>query len=69
MSNPWGVKLKKTGLIEKLSTEDQTNIDNLEKRQTELNQLALNNLVKLNEYKEKQSSLAADAMAGQQKRL
>jgi hypothetical protein len=66
MSNPWGIKLKQTGLIQKLSSEDQINIDNLEKRQEELNQLALNNLVKMNNFKEKQSSLAADAMAGKQ---
>lgn len=69
MSNPWGIKLKQTGLIEKLSTEDQVNIDNLEKRQLELNEIALNNILKMNKFKEKQSSLAVDAMAGKQNRL
>jgi hypothetical protein len=66
MSNPWGIKLKQTGLIQKLLTEDQVNSDNLEKRQSELNEIALNNILKMNKFKEKQSSLAVDAMAGKQ---
>ena len=69
MSNPWGIKLKKTGLIEKLLTEDQTNANKLEQRQLELKDISLNNLLKINEYKERQSSLATDSMAGQQKRI
>ena len=64
MSNPWGMKLKKTGLIEKLLTEDQTNANKLEQRQLELKDISLNNLLKINEYKERQSSLAADPYLG-----
>ena len=69
MSNPWGMKLKKTGLIEKLLTEDQTNANKLEQRQLELKDISLNNLLKINEYKERQSSLETDSMAGQQKKI
>ena len=69
MSNPWGIKLKKTGLIEKLLTEDQTNANKLEQRQLELKDISLNNLLKINEYKERQSSLETDSMAGQQKKI
>jgi hypothetical protein len=69
MSNPWGMKLKKTGLIEKLLKEDQTNANKLEQRQLELKDISLNNLLKINEYKERQSSLETDSMAGQQKKI
>ena len=69
MSNPWGVKLKKTGLNEQRSFQEQSSMNELKQRQSYLQNIALNNSSKLNDYNERQSSLAADAMAGQQGRL
>jgi hypothetical protein len=66
MSNPWGVKLRKTGLNEMRSSTVQDSLAKLESSQTSLQNAAQNNLSKMNEYKERQSSLAADAMAGLQ---
>ena len=61
MSNSWGVSLKKTWLNEKRSAEEQ--------RQSSIKVLASENTSKINEYGERQGSLASDAMAGQQGRL
>ena len=61
MSNSWGVSLKKTWLNEKRSAEEQ--------RQSSIKVLAWENTSKINEYGERQGSLASDAMAGQQGRL
>jgi hypothetical protein len=69
MSNPWGVKLKKTGLNEQRLASEQSSINDLNQRQSELQDVASSNDLKQNEYKDRQSSLAADAMAGQQERL
>jgi len=69
MSNPWGVSLKKTGLNEKRSLEEKMRTEDLENNQSSLRDLASENTSKTNEYGERQSSLAADAMAGQQGRL
>ena len=69
MINPWGVKLKKTGLNDQRLANEQSNINELNQRQSDLKNMALNNSSKLNNYNERQSSLAADAMAGQQGRL
>lgn len=69
MSNPWGVKLKKTGLNEQRSLEEQMRMADLEQSQTSLRDLASENTSKMSDYEERQGSLAADAMAGQQGRL
>ena len=69
MSNPWGAKLRKTGLNEQRLASEQASINNLEERQGELQNAALDNSAKIEEYNDRQSSLAADAMAGQQGRL
>jgi hypothetical protein len=69
MSNPWGVKLKKTGLNEQRSSEEQMRAVDLEQRQSSIRDLASENTSKINEYGERQGSLAADAMTGQQGRL
>jgi hypothetical protein len=69
MSNPWGVKLRKTGLNDQRLANEQSNMNELNERQADLQNMALNNSSKLNDYNERQSSLAADAMAGQQGRL
>jgi len=66
MSNPWGVKLRKTGLNEMRSTAAADSIAKLESSQASLQDTAQQNLGKMNEYKERQASLAADAMAGLQ---
>ena len=66
MSNPWGVKLRKTGLNEIRSSAVADGLAKLESSQTSLQNAAQNNLSKMNEYKERQASLAADAMAGLQ---
>jgi hypothetical protein len=68
MSNPWGVKLRPSGLKNRLDSE-QSSISDLEQRQNELRDVASSNSAKQNMYEERQSSLAADAMAGQQGRL
>ena len=69
MSNPWGVKLRKTGLNDQRLASEQSGISSLENRQNELQDISSSNLSKQNMYEERQSSLAADAMAGQQGRL
>jgi hypothetical protein len=66
MSNPWGVKLRKTGLNEQRSQMYNSEISNLEKRQNELQDIASTNMSKQNVYGDRQGSLAASAMMGQQ---
>jgi hypothetical protein len=66
MSNPWGVKLRKTGLNEIRSTAAADSIAKLESSQASLQDAAQQNLEKMNEYKDRQASLAANAMAGLQ---
>ena len=66
MSNPWGVKLKKTGLNEDRLNAEQNNIKLLETRQ---NEMATNSFIdkeKKNIYEDRQGSLAANAKMGQQ---
>jgi len=69
MSNSWGVKLRKTGLNEQRSLQEQSDINDLNQRQSDLQNVSSDNALKVGEYKDRQSSLAADAMAGQQGRL
>ena len=69
MSNPWGVTLKKTGLNEERLSSSQSQIDDLNRRQSDLQELSMSNTGKQNIYEERQGSLAADAMMGQQGRL
>lgn len=66
MSNPWGVKLKKTGLNEQRVAADISSRNELENKQGELADLAAANLEKKETYEDRQEFLAVDAMAGQQ---
>jgi hypothetical protein len=69
MSNPWGVTLKKTGLNQQRLSSSQSQIDELNERQNDLQQLSSSNYGKQNLYDDRQSSLAANAMLGQQGRI
>jgi hypothetical protein len=69
MSNPWGVKLKKTGLNEQRSLQEQSDLNNLEDKQSDLQNISSDNTSKKEKYNDRQASLAADAMIGQQGRL
>jgi len=68
MSNPFLVKLKKTGFLEKRLESEKSSINELENKQCELRSAAIINAAKLEEYKNRQGSLAVDAMFGQQER-
>ena len=65
MSNPWAIKLKKTGFLEKHLETEKSSITQLEEKQLELRSAAIINNSKLEEYKNRQSSLAFDAISGQ----
>ena len=52
MSNPWAIKLKKTGFIEKHLESEKSSINELEEKQMELRSAALVNTSKVKEYKE-----------------
>lgn len=69
MSNPWGIKLKKTGLIEERLNKEQSALSGLESRQIEMMRNLETDKERKNVYDDRQSSLAADAMKGQQERL
>jgi len=69
MSNNWVIKLKKTGFLEKHLESEKSNINELEKKQVELRSVSIINNYKLVEYKNRQSSLAVDALLGQQEKL
>lgn len=69
MSNPWGVSLRKTGLNQQRLDSAQSQINSLNERQSDLQQLSATNMNKQNMYEDRQGSLAADAMMGQQERL
>jgi hypothetical protein len=69
MSNNWVIKLKKTGFLEKHLESEKSNINKLEKKQVELRSASIINNYKLVEYKNRQSSLAVDALLGQQEKL
>jgi hypothetical protein len=68
-SNPWGVKLKKTGLNAQRSAAEEAAKMTLENKQSEMSANAALNKENENIYKERQASLAVDAMMGQQGRL
>jgi hypothetical protein len=69
MSNPWGVSLRKTGLNQQRLDSAQSQINSLNKRQSDLQQLSATNMNKQNVYEDRQGSLAADAMMGQQEKI
>jgi hypothetical protein len=69
MSNPWGVKLRKTGLNEQRSEFEQSRAADLERNQMAFKYNASENTSKIGEYKDRQASLASDAMYGQQGRI
>lgn len=68
MSNPFLVKLKKTGFLEKRLESEKSSINELENKQYELRNAAIINAAKIEEYKNRKASLAVDAMFGQQER-
>lgn len=68
MSNPFLVKLKKTGFLEKHLNSEKLSINELENKQIELKNASIINASKLEEYKNRKASLAIDAMFGQQER-
>jgi len=69
MSNPWVIKLKKTGFLEKHLETEKSNINKLEEKQLELRSEIIVNNSKLEGYKNRQSSLLVDAVSGQQEKL
>jgi len=69
MNNHWGVNLRKTGLNEKRLTEEQTRVADLLQNQMTFKDNASETYSKNREYKDRQSSLAVDAISGQQGRL
>jgi uncharacterized membrane protein len=64
----WGVTLKKTGLTEKRLNEDNTASNQLQENQQNLQGVNQENRGKTCVYKDRQDSLATDAMHGQQDR-
>ena len=54
MSNPWAIKLKKTGFLEKHLETEKSKINELEERQLELRTAEITNNVKIQEYKNRQ---------------
>jgi hypothetical protein len=69
MSNPWSIKLKKTGFLEKHLESEEASISELEVKQVELRSAAIVNNLKLEEYKKRISSIVVDTMSGQQGKL
>jgi hypothetical protein len=69
MSNPWAIKLKKTGFLEKHLETEKSNINQLEEKQFKLRSAIVVNNSKLEEYNKRQSSLAVDAVSGKQEKL
>jgi len=68
MSNPWGVTLKKTGLTEERLNKENQDVSQIQQNQKKLQTISKENLGKTDTYKDRQSSLAADATYGQQGR-
>ena len=69
MSNPWGIKLKKTGLNEQRLATEQKDVASIESRQTEMARNLATDTEKNAIYSDRQASLAADATYGQQERF
>ena len=70
MSNPWeGVKLRKTGLNQQRLNREELSRANLEQNQSSLADVSRENALKMGDYEDRQDSLAASAMMGQQGRL
>jgi uncharacterized membrane protein len=67
MSN-WGVTLKKTGLTEQRLNEEKAASNQVQENQSNLQSVSQENRGKTETYKDRQGSLAADAMYGQQDR-
>jgi hypothetical protein len=64
----WGIKLKSTGLNEKRLTKENDVLNQLQEKQQGLKNMSQENYVKKNIFDDRQGSLAADAMYGQQDR-
>ena len=56
MNNPYLVKLKKTGFLEKHLETEKLNVNELENKQYELRITAVKNATKLEEYKNRKPS-------------
>jgi hypothetical protein len=69
MSNPWVIKLKKTGFLEKHLESEQSNINELEEKQVELRRVEIVNNTKNQEYKDRQESMVVNSLLGQQEKL
>jgi hypothetical protein len=64
----WGVTLKKTGLTEQRLNQDNAAVNQIQENQQNLQTMSQENRGKTETYKDRQGSLAADAMYGQQDR-
>ena len=69
MSNPWTIKLKKTGILEKRLELEESSKNGVEGKQCELRIAAIINATKLEEYKNRQASLTVDAMSVKQGKI
>jgi len=69
MSNPWVIKLKKTGFLEKHLESEQLKINELEEKQVELRRVEIVNNTKIQEYKDRQESMVVNSLLGQQEKL
>jgi hypothetical protein len=69
MSNPWVIKLKKTGFLEKHLESEQSKINELEEKQLELRRAEIVNNAKIQEYKDRQESMVVNSLLGQQEKL
>jgi hypothetical protein len=69
MSNPWVIKLKKTGFLEKHLESEQSKINELEEKQLELRRVEIVNNAKIQEYKDRQESMVVNSLLGQQEKL
>jgi hypothetical protein len=69
MSNPWVIKLKKTGFLEKHLESEQSKINELEEKQVELRRAEIVNNAKIQEYKDRQESMVVNSLLGQQEKL
>jgi hypothetical protein len=69
MSNPWVIKLKKTGFLEKHLESEQFKINELEEKQVELRRAEIVNNAKIQEYKDRQESMVVNSLLGQQEKL
>ena len=70
MSNPWTIKLKKTGLNDIRAANEKNALDDLEGRQSDLANISKENEEKLGNYESRQSEIQGDAILnGQNKEI